>query len=71
MKLLQITDTVRRCDCCGQRRLKLTAELQASDGRRVHYALSCAARALGLGERQITAADAGTLVGLYQSRVSS
>ncbi len=68
MELLQITDTVRRCDCCGQKSLKLTAELQRPDGRRVHYALSCAARALGLGDRQITAADAGTLVGLYQAR---
>lgn len=52
---LGTTDEVTTCDCCGRANLKSTVAISIDGGEAVYFGITCAARALRLGVREIKA----------------
>lgn len=50
-KLIEVSDEVTTCECCGKRNLKRTAVLRDEDGNIVHFGSDCAAKAL-MGDKK-------------------
>lgn len=53
---LGTTDEVFTCDCCGKTGLKSTVALSIDGGEPVYFGVTCAARALRVGVKEVKAA---------------
>jgi hypothetical protein len=53
VKFLGTSDEVTTCDCCGRKNLKSTVALSIEDADPVYYGVTCAARALKMGVKEV------------------